>query len=63
MEGEARRLHNKVLMTKFNKGPRHFSDDEYPLNIHHLKVVALVQDDDSREILQAVQVDAPVRGK
>jgi hypothetical protein len=46
-------------MTKYNEGPRKFLDDEYPLNIKHLKVVALIQDDSSKEILQAVQIDVP----
>jgi hypothetical protein len=47
-------------MTKFNKsddGP--FVDDEHPLNLKKLKVVALIQDDDSKEILQAVQINVP----
>jgi hypothetical protein len=47
-------------MDKFqisNEGP--FLDDEHPLRLKHLKVVALVQDDDSHEILQAAQVDVP----
>src|SRR5262249_13852723 len=35
-------------MTKYNEGPRKFLDDEYPLNIKHLKVVALIQDDSSK---------------
>jgi hypothetical protein len=46
-------------LTDFNKGPRQFLDDENPLTIKHLKVVALIQDDVSREILQAVQMDVP----
>src|SRR5262249_50985068 len=38
---------------------RPFLDEERPLELKHLKVVALVQDDDSKEILQAAQVDVP----
>lgn len=48
-------------MNDFNKGERPFRDDDYPLNLKHLKVVALIQDDDSKEILQAVQIDVPER--
>ena len=28
-------------------------------NIKHLKVIAFIQDDDTKEILQAAQVDVP----
>jgi hypothetical protein len=38
---------------------RPFRDDERPLDLKHLKVVALIQDDDSKEILQAAQVEVP----
>jgi hypothetical protein len=38
---------------------RPFLDDERPLDLKHLKVVALVQDDDSKEIVQAAEVDVP----
>jgi hypothetical protein len=47
-------------MTKFHGSPDGpFLDDEYPLRLKHLKVVALIQDDGSNEILQAAQVDVP----
>ncbi len=46
-------------MTKYNEGPRKFLDDEYPLDLKRLKVVALIQDDDNKQILQAVQADVP----
>jgi hypothetical protein len=46
-------------MTKFEKGDRKFRDDEYPLKLHDLKVVALIQDDSTHEIIQAAQVDVP----
>jgi hypothetical protein len=36
-----------------------FHDDERPLALKHLKVVALVQNDDTKEIVQAVQADVP----
>jgi hypothetical protein len=36
-----------------------FSEDDRPLGLKHLKAIALVQDDDSKEILQAVQVEVP----
>jgi hypothetical protein len=38
---------------------RPFFDDERPLQLEHLKVVALIQDDESKKILQAVQADVP----
>jgi hypothetical protein len=44
---------------KYNRGDRTFSDDEHPFDLKKLKVVALIQDDGSKEILQAVQVDVP----
>lgn len=36
-----------------------FLDGERPLKLDHLKIVALLQNDVTREILQAVQVDVP----
>ena len=36
-----------------------FPEYERPLKLKHLKVVALVQDDTTREILQAAQADVP----
>ena len=36
-----------------------FLDDERPMNLRHLKVVAFIQDDKSKEVLQAVQTDVP----
>ena len=46
-------------LVEFNKGARKFMDDENPQIAKHLKVVAFIQDDDSKEILQAVQIDVP----
>ena len=34
-----------------------FLDDEHPLGLKHLKVVAILQNDDNKEIIQAVQID------
>ncbi len=36
-----------------------FPGDDWPLNLKRLKVVAFVQDDKSKEVLQAVQTDVP----
>jgi hypothetical protein len=38
-----------------------FPGGEWPLNLKRLKVVAFVQDDKSKEVLQAVQTDVPAR--
>jgi len=43
----------------FNKGLWKFREEESPLNLKNLKVVALIQDDDTKEILQAAQIDVP----
>jgi hypothetical protein len=48
----------KEYLEKANKD-RPFLDDERPLKLEDLKVVALVQDDDSKEIIQAVQAAVP----
>jgi hypothetical protein len=36
-----------------------FPDDERPLRLEHLKVVAFVQDDEDRSVLQVTQADVP----
>jgi hypothetical protein len=36
-----------------------FPDDDLPLELRELKAVAFIQDDDSKQVLQAVQVDVP----
>jgi hypothetical protein len=46
-------------LTATNLSANPFVDDEYPLDFKHLKVVALIQDDAGKEILQAVQKDVP----
>jgi hypothetical protein len=38
-------------------------EDDLPLGLKHLKVVAFIQDDDSKEVLQAVQADVPEAGR
>ncbi len=38
---------------------RAFPDDERPLKLEHLKVVAFVQDDEDKSVLQAAQADVP----
>jgi hypothetical protein len=39
-----------------------FLDEERPLELKHLKIVALIQDNKTKEVLQAAQVDVPVGG-
>jgi hypothetical protein len=36
---------------------KHFDEDERPLELKHLKVVALIQASKSKAVLQAAQVD------
>ncbi len=36
-----------------------FREGDWPLALRHLKVVALVQDDDSKDVVQAAQADVP----
>jgi hypothetical protein len=36
-----------------------FKEGNWPLALKHLKVVALVQDDESKTVLQAAQADVP----
>jgi hypothetical protein len=38
---------------------RSFMDDDRPMELKHLKLIAFVQDDENKEILQAAQVDVP----
>jgi hypothetical protein len=45
-------------LTEANK-KRPFLDDERPLRLEHLKVVAFVQDDEDKSVLQAAQADVP----
>jgi hypothetical protein len=47
-----------TYLTKFAK-EQGFPDDNRPLDLKRLKVVAFVQDDKSKEVLQAVQADVP----
>jgi hypothetical protein len=48
---------NDYLAKPAPQGP--YLDDDRPLNLKHLKVVAVVQDDRSKEILHAAQADVP----
>ncbi len=38
---------------------RPFIDDDRPMDLKHLRLVALIQDDDGKEILQAAQIEVP----
>ncbi len=44
-------------MDNFHKTERPFSNPDRPLKFEHLKVIVIVQDDETGEILQAVQLD------
>jgi hypothetical protein len=46
---------DNYLTTANTKRP--FIDDERPLNLKHLKIVAFIQNDDGKQVLQAAQVD------
>lgn len=48
-------------MTKYHNETAKFSNPDRPLKFEHLKVIVIVQDDDTGEILNAVQLD--VEGK
>jgi hypothetical protein len=48
----------KLLQKELAERPE-FKDGEWPLALNRLKVVALLQDDTNKEILQAAQVDVP----
>ncbi len=47
----------KSLNTYLEK--KNFAEDDRPLKLEHLKVVAFVQDDESKEILQGAQAEIP----
>lgn len=57
--GNVRKTLSDYLETANKKHP--FAADDRPLELKHLKVVALVQDDKSKEILQAAQADVPAK--
>jgi hypothetical protein len=46
-------------LTTYNK-KRPFMDDERPLNLKHLKVIAFIQNDEDRKVIQAAQADVEV---
>jgi hypothetical protein len=50
---------SQSLLTYLTNSKRRFLDGERPLDLKHLKVIALVQDDKTKEVLQATQVDVP----
>jgi hypothetical protein len=52
----ARKLEDYLISAE-EKRP--FPDFDRPLNLQHLKVVAFIQDDENRGVLQAVQMDVP----
>jgi hypothetical protein len=54
---DLRKTLNEYLTSADKKRP--FADDDRPMEFKHLKVIALIQDDESKEILQAAQVDVP----
>jgi hypothetical protein len=46
-----------------NPARQPFPDDDLPLELQEFKAVAFVQDDATKEVLQAAQVDVPVSPK
>ena len=46
-----------VYLEDYNKNERPFANPERPLGFNHLKVIVLVQDDETGEILQGAQFD------
>jgi hypothetical protein len=48
---------NEYLEAAGKKRP--FLDEDRPLGLKHLKIVAFVQDDENKEVLQAAQADVP----
>jgi hypothetical protein len=54
-------LHKSLekYLGEFGGGKTFPADEARPLDLKHLKVVAFVQDDESKEILQAAQADVP----
>jgi hypothetical protein len=55
--GDLKKTLTDYLASADKKRP--FFDDDRPMDLKHLKLVALVQDDESKEILQAAQIDLP----
>ena len=51
----------KTLRAYLDKSAKEqpFPDNARPLNLQRLKVVAFIQDDASKEVYQAIQVDVP----
>ena len=49
----------KNYLDDFEKGGREFSNPNKPLAFKNLRVIAMIQDDSSKDILQAVQLEVP----
>jgi len=52
-------LLDQAYLEEYEKNVREFSNPEKPLAFKNLRVIAMVQDDSSKEILQAVQLEVP----
>jgi len=52
-----RTLHG--YLTQFEEQQGDFPDAAWPLDFKKLKVIALIQNDETKQILQAVQMDVP----
>jgi hypothetical protein len=48
-----------AYLDDFEKGGREFSNPDKPLALKNLRVIAMLQDDGNKEILQAVQFEVP----
>jgi hypothetical protein len=55
--GDVKKSLTDYLASAEKKRP--FLDDDRPMDLKHLKLIALIQDDESKEILQAAQIDLP----
>jgi hypothetical protein len=55
--GDLKKTLNDYLVKANKEGG--FSSDNWPLDLKHLKVIALIQDDETKEILQAAQAAVP----
>jgi hypothetical protein len=55
--GDVKKALTDYLASADKKRP--LIDDDRPMDLKHLKLIALIQDDESKEILQAAQIDMP----
>jgi hypothetical protein len=53
----------RAYLTNYEEEEDEFPSDYWPMDLKHLKVVAFVQDDDTRQVLQAVQMNVPAGAK